>query len=301
MVNAPIALFTYNRPDHTRQTVESLQRNERADTSELYVFSDGPRSEADKAKVRALREYIGSISGFSKVTVIERDKNLGLAQSIISGVSEIVDRHGRIIVLEDDLVTSHWFLRYMNEALDFYMNEEQVISVHGYMYPVRPKLPETFFMKGADCWGWATWKRGWDLFEPDGQKLLDELRARKLTHRFDFDGSYWYTRTLEEQVKGVNDSWAIRWHASAFLKEKLTLYPGRSLVRNIGIDDSGTHCHATDKFDTDVSRQPVRVEHILLEENREVREAFKKFFRSLQPSLCQRAITRINQFMGRNP
>jgi glycosyltransferase involved in cell wall biosynthesis len=301
MTNAPIALFTFNRLDHTIKTLEALQRNELAYDSELFVFSDGPGSEADMEKVRALRNYLRTISGFSKVTIFERDKNFGLAESIITGVTEIINTYGLIIVLEDDMVTSPWFLRYMNDALELYRDEDRVISIHGYCYPVKAKLPETFFLKGADCWGWATWKRGWDLFEPDGEKLLNELRARKLNHSFDYDGTHEFSSLLEGQINGMNDSWAIRWYASAFLEEKLTLYPGRSLIHNIGIDDSGTHCAATDIFDTVVSSEPVRIDYLFIEENRAAREAFKKFFRSLKPSLCKRALVKISQMMSGNP
>ncbi|HRU00618.1 MAG TPA: glycosyltransferase, partial [Victivallales bacterium] len=193
---APIALFVYNRPWHTRQTVTALQNNELAAESELVVFSDGPKVEKNKEKtknneekVKEVRDYIKSINGFKTVKIIERTQNLGLANSIISGVTEIVNQYGKIIVLEDDLVTSPHFLRFMNEALDLYEKEEDVISIHGYVYPI-PDLPETFFLKGADCWGWATWKRGWDLFEPDGKKLLRELKEKKLLKRFDFNGTY---------------------------------------------------------------------------------------------------------------
>jgi len=298
---APIALFTYNRLDHTMQSVESLQRNDLAEASELFIFSDGPKSKADSEKVQAVRDYLKTINGFKKVTFIDRESNLGLAQSIITGVTEIITRYGKIIVLEDDLITSPYFLRYMNEALEFYKDEEKVISVHGYNYPVKAKLPETFFLKGADCWGWATWKRGWDLFENDGQKLLNGLMSRKLSHQFDFDGTYIFTQILEGQLKGENDSWAIRWYASAFLKDKLTLYPGRSLIQNIGIDESGTHCHATDEFETVVSHDPVRIVKIQLEENQSARKAFMKFFRSLQLSFSQRALAKITRMMSSIP
>jgi GT2 family glycosyltransferase len=184
---APITLFVYNRLNHTRQTVEALLRNELAAESEFFVFSDGPRSETDREKVLAVRSYLKTINSFKKVAVIERDKNFGLAESIIAGVTEIVNRYGRIIVLEDDMVTSPYFLKYMNDALEIYKDEEKVISIHGYIYPVRDKLPETFFLRGADCWGWATWKRGWDLFDPDGRKLLEQLQKRNLTRTFDFE------------------------------------------------------------------------------------------------------------------
>ena len=291
-------MFAYNRLDHIRRTLEALRKNELATVSELYVFSDGPRSEADQEKVRAVRELIRTISGFHTVTIIEQEANRGLARSIIDGVTTVVEKHGQVIVLEDDMITSPYFLRYMNEALHMYRNDERVISIHGYIYPIETLLPETFFLKGADCWGWATWKRGWNLFEPDGLKLLHELRTRNLARRFDFDGTYGYTSMLESQVNGLNDSWAIRWYASAFLKDKVTLYPGRSLVCNIGVDASGTHCGAWDKFDAAISAEPVRVVRIPSEENRIARKAFKAFFRSLRPPLRQRIRSRITRIMG---
>ena len=150
MILAPIALFVYNRQWHTHQTIEALQKNDLADESELFVFSDGPRSEADRGKVQAVREHLNAITGFKKVSVIEKDKNLGLAQSIIAGVTEIVNKFGHIIVLEDDLITSPYFLQFMNEALEFYENEDKVISMHAYIFPVKGELPESFFHEG--CW-----------------------------------------------------------------------------------------------------------------------------------------------------
>jgi hypothetical protein len=277
-----IALFVYNRFDHTRQTIEALRRNDLAAESELFVFSDGPRTDADKEKVRSVREYLKIVGGFKKVTIVERDRNLGLAHSIIPGVTEIVNRYGRVIVLEDDMVTSPYFLRFMNEALEFYKDEEKVISIHGYIYPVKARLPETFFLKGADCWGWATWKRGWDLFEPDGRLLLNALKSRNLTYEFDFGGAYGFMKMLEDQVNGKNDSWAIRWYASAFLKDKLTLYPGKSLVLNIGSDSSGTHCGTTDIFSSQLSTTPVRISRISVEEDRFSKKIVSEFFESAE-------------------
>ncbi|KAF0146422.1 MAG: hypothetical protein FD156_90 [Nitrospirae bacterium] len=289
---APIALFTYNRLWHTRQTMEALQKNELAAESELYVFSDGPRSEADREKVRSVREYLNSASGFKKVTVIERDRNLGLAGSIIAGVTETVGRYGRIIVLEDDMVTSPYFLRYMNEALDYYKDEEKVISIHGYIYPVKTKLPDTFFLRGADCWGWATWKRGWDLFEANGQKLLAELKENKLETNFDLHGAYDYTKMLKDQINGENDSWAIRWRASAFIHNKLYLQAGRSLIHNIGNDNSGTHGGASKIFDSKLTLERVSVKKIPLEESALAVRAIEKYMKSSKQSFITRALKR---------
>jgi hypothetical protein len=167
------------------------------------------------------------------------------------------------------------------------------------MYPTGESLPETFFLRGADCWGWATWQRGWDLFESDGKLLLQQLRQRNLTQRFDYNGAYPYTRMLEEQIAGKNDSWAIRWHASAFLQNRLTLYPGRSLVLNIGTDSSGTHCTASADFSGELADKPVKVERIPVEENEIARQAFIDFFRTRRPSILARIFRRAVHIMGR--
>ncbi|HEY9074495.1 MAG TPA: glycosyltransferase, partial [Desulfobaccales bacterium] len=196
---APIALFVYNRPWHTRQTVESLQQNDPARDSDLFIFADGPKNPGLDPAVLQVREYIRGITGFKSVTLIEREQNLGLAQSLIEGVTRVCGNRGRVIVLEDDMVLSPYFLAYMNQGLDEYAQENRVISIHGYIFPHKGPLPETFFLRGADCWGWATWQRGWSLFEPDGAKLLADLRRRRLTRAFDFNGAYGYTAMLHKQ------------------------------------------------------------------------------------------------------
>ena len=197
---APIALFVYNRPDHIIQVIDALQCNELAKKSELYIYSDAGKNPDDDLQVEIVRKYLRMIKGFQIVRIIERKENYGLARSIISGVTDIVNKHGQIIVLEDDLVTSPYFLQYMNDALDIYENESEVISIHGYIYPVKVKLPETFFIKGADCWGWATWKRGWDLFNPDGQELMKTLKEQRLQKEFNFNGSCDYIHMLKDQI-----------------------------------------------------------------------------------------------------
>ena len=279
MQSAPIAVFAYNRPDHLRRTVEALAANELAAASDLHVYSDGPRNEAAVALVRAVRDWLPQIRGFNSVRVVQRSNNFGLAQSITSGVTELVNAHGRVIVLEDDMVTSPYFLRYMNEALELYAETPEVVSIHGYVYPVNGPLPETFFLRGADCWGWATWRRGWAIFDADGKGLLAELEQRGLVREFDFGGSVAYTRMLRNQIDGKNDSWAVRWYASAFLADKLTLYPGRSLVQNIGNDGSGRHCGVTNTLATRVTLNPIRLERLECSESASARELFAEFFR----------------------
>ena len=292
---APVVLFVYNRPEHARRTIESLRANDLASDSHLIIFSDGPKSPDAKDKVREVRKLIRGVSGFRSVTIHQSPENKGLAKSIIGGVTGVCTKYGRIIVLEDDLVTSPWFLRYMNDALCEYELDERVVSIHGYTFPVDEQLPETFFVRGADCWGWATWRRGWDLFEPDGAKLLAELRLQKLTRLFDFDGAYSYTRMLKKQIAGKNQSWAVRWHAAAFLANRLTLYPGTSLVQNIGNDMSGTHCDARDSFFTKLAERPIRVGRIPLEECSSARMALVRFWKANEGSLATRIARRIRR------
>lgn len=279
---APIAVFAFKRASHLARCLESLARNPEARQSHLYAFCDGPRSAADGPEIESVRRLVADAKGFAAVTVITRESNLGLARSIISGVSQVLEEHDRVIVVEDDLLLSQHFLRYMNDALSLYANDEQVASIHAYCYPVREPMPETFFLRGADCWGWATWRRAWAHFRPDGAALLQELRAQQLTREFDLDGSYPFTRMLADQVVGRNDSWAIRWHASAYLRGMLTLYPGRSLVRNIGNDASGTHSKSTTEYDVRLAQVEVAVKRIPLTVSQHARQAFVRF---LKPSV----------------
>ncbi len=279
MPYAPIILFVYNRPHHTRLTIEALRQNAECSKSVLFVFCDAPKSIEAMNAVEEVRAYLRTVKGFQSVSIIERDRNFGLARSIVSGVSQVIEQYGEAIVLEDDLVTSPFFLKYMNDGLNQYRNTSQVASVHGYVYPVRGSLPETFFLRGADCWGWGTWARAWKHYNPDGKYLLEQLSERQLTHRFDFDGAMAFTGMLRDQTMGKIDSWAIRWHASTFLDEMLTLYPSRSLVTNIGLDGTGRHCPTNNSFDVRVSAKPVKVQPIPVQECHQSRSKVKRYFR----------------------
>jgi hypothetical protein len=141
-------------------------------------------------------------------------------------------------------------------------------------------VPETFFLKGADCWGWATWRRGWELFESDGKKLLRQLKDANLLRRFDFDGAYSYSKMLKDQIKGKNNSWAVRWYASALLQDKLTLYPGKSFLKNIGLDASGTHHDNNNAYCTELTETPVIPRPINIIEDEIAYYSFRTFFRS---------------------
>ncbi len=281
--HAPIALFAYRRLDHAQRTIAALLANAEARGSDLIIFADAASTAATEGEVAAVRRYLRGVSGFGSVTLVERERNFGLANSIIAGVTEVFRDHDRVIVVEDDLVTSRFFLRFMNEALEYYKDDERVASIHGYVYPVDQPLPETFFLRGADCWGWACWRRSWRLFNPDGHHLISELRRCGLTRQFDLDGSYKFTKMLEDQVAGANDSWAVRWHASTFLQGKLTLYPGHSLVHNVGNDLSGRHGIDTRIYDVELTSAPIHVGDVPVEESRVGRTAFINFL-SRRPS-----------------
>ena len=286
---SPVVLFTFNRPNHTKRTIEALKKNIGADRTRLIVFSDAPGNETDTETVSQVRQYIGSISApFTDVQIIMRDKNMGLANSVISGVTDTVDKFGKVIVLEDDMETSPFFLKYMNEALSLYENEEKVISIHAYLYPLKNMLSDTFFLMGADCWGWGTWKRGWKLFNPDANYLLQQLTEKGLIRRFDFEGAKPYSEMLKNQINGKVDSWAVRWYASALLAGKLTLYPGKSLVRNIGNDASGSHSISSKIYDVDLYPGKIEITDIPLAEDKDAYKQFRKYLLSIKPSFIRR-------------
>ncbi|MDX5430065.1 MAG: glycosyltransferase, partial [Bacteroidota bacterium] len=243
-----LAIFSYNRPLHLKNTVEALLKNPGAEQMEVHFFSDAAANKKDESKVAQVRGYLESLSDFPNKVLHFAESNKGLSASIIEGVTEVLRSSDGIIVLEDDMEVKPFFLEYMTMGLERYANQNEVCCIHGYVYPI-DNLPQTFFLKGADCWGWATWPRAWSLFEEDGTKLLRELKAKGLVRRLDYNGSYPYHRMLMRQVKGKNQSWAVRWYASALLHDKLTLYPGKSLLRNTGNDNSGTHSKKTSIYE----------------------------------------------------
>jgi hypothetical protein len=275
-------LFVYNRLDHVQRTVAALQANHLASQTDVIVFSDAARSPEGQSAVQSVRDYVKGLSGFHSLEVVARERNFGLAASIIDGVTRLCSERGRVIVLEDDLVTAPHFLDYMNDALDFYAQNERVIAVHGYMFPVTGDLPETFFLGDPGCWGWATWKRGWDLLNTDGAAQLAAIRSQGRQREFNLDGSYDYTGMLEGRIAGRNQSWAVLWYATAFLAGKLTLYPGKSLVRNIGFDGSGTHGGHVNSFAVALHQQRVKVLDIPIEENQKARAALVAFLMPLR-------------------
>lgn len=297
---APIALFVYNRPQHTLQTLEYLKQNELADKSRLYIFSDGAKTPQDEAKVAEVREIIRKTEGFLSVEIIERAENVGLANSIIAGVSKLVSEYGQVIVYEDDLISSPQTLSYFNRALDHYRETERVMHIGSYMFPIQSqKLPETFFFRAATSWGWATWERAWKHFEPDIDTLINQFDEKKKAD-FAIDNTMNYWKQIQEFKSGKNNSWAIRWYASIFLMNGLTLNPSQSLVRNIGHDGTGVHSGVNNIYEVAINQQPVTYFPDILEENRQAYEALRTFFANRKGSLWARmkrfAVMKLRQF-----
>jgi hypothetical protein len=242
MDHAPVALFVYNRPAHTRRTAEALAANEGARETDLFVFSDGPRGPREEAQVREVRVYLKALAGFRTLTVIERPSNLGLRASIVEGVTRLCSERGRVIVLEDDLVTSPHFLSFMNGGLRRFADDAPVMQVAGFMFPSAVRFGEdAALLPLVTSWGWATWQRAWRHFDPAGEGYARLAADRALRRRFDLNGHYPYFRLLKAQRRGRADSWAILWYLSVFLKQGLGLFPRKTLVYNIGFDGSGAN------------------------------------------------------------
>ena len=292
---APVLLFVYNRPAHVRRTVEALRANLLAAESDLYVYSDAAKDESNLEAVREVRAYVRHIDGFRSVIVVERPQNWGLARNIIDGVTTHVNRAGRVIVLEDDLITAPYFLTFMNDALEAYKDEPRVGHIQACDFTQDPSLPDTFLIRWTGSWGWGTWARAWKHFNPDGRALLNELLARKLDRTFDFDGTYGYTRMLRRQIEGKNNSWAIRWNASLFLRGILSLNVGRSLVQNEGFDGSGTNCGGGGLYASSLYMKRLEVIPIFpVEENASARRAYVRYYARTN-SFWAKAVRRIKR------
>jgi hypothetical protein len=296
---APIALFVYNRPDHTRRTISYLQQNLLADESRLYIFCDAAKTDGDRPKVEQVRQLVNDVSGFKSVKIVLRDHNLGLAESIISGVTQLVYEYGKVIVFEDDLLSSPHTLQYFNDALTKYANQEQVMHIGAYMYNLHDKsLPETFFYRAATSWGWATWARAWKNFEPDVDKLINQFDTLKIA-RFSIEGKMNFWKQIEQFKAGKNNSWAIRWYASIFLKNGLTLNPSQSLIQNIGHDGTGVHSNNEDIYHVQMARKQVSQFPDVVQENEQAYKSIKHFLANRKGTLLQRVRRFVKQQMGR--
>lgn len=294
---APIILFTYNRIHQTKKTIAALQTNELASESELFIYSDGAKNNTDQLKIKELRIFLKSISTFKKVTIIEQEKNLGLAKSIVKGVTHITNKFGKAIVLEDDIVTSPFFLLFMNEALDMYRDDQSVMHISGYMYPNKNMLPDTFFFNVPLCWGWATWKRAWDFYNDNVNDHINFLDYNNLWSTFNKFGGKYLERQLRKNKSGKMNTWFIFWHATLFKNNGFSLYPGVSLVDNIGFDKSGQHKASTNKFYSHLATEKVIVNRIKLQENDDAIKTIRHFYKIRRNSYLRKIIRIISNLI----
>ncbi|GGH09469.1 glycosyltransferase [Sphingobacterium alkalisoli] len=272
---APIILFVYNRPHHTERTLDFLEKNTLAQNSDVYIYSDAAKSENDRDLVIKVRNLIKKPRLFKSVTIVERKENWGLSENVINGVSSVIDRYDKVIVFEDDLESSPLALEYFNTTLDLYEHEPKVMQISGYNLPLKDviNLPDAFFFRVVNSWGWATWKRAWDFFEGDINKLTKDLTKSDI-YEFSIEGKENFWKQVKEFKHGKINSWAIRWYLSVFKQKGLVLYPRYSFIQNIGTDGSGTHSdiettyavqlatQLPDKFPTEIKENPVAFQSI---------------------------------------
>ncbi len=274
---APIVLFTYNRPIHTQNLLDSLASNPESQNSSLYVYIDGPKFEAEQDtlnKINNVATIIEKENRFKEIIIIKQSANKGLAASIIEGVTYVVNKHNKVIVLEDDLILSKFFLAYMNDSLTRYENNDSIAQIGACnFFACGEKYPNFFFLAMSECWGWATWKNKWSHFNPNAIDLLEQLKEKKLEVRFNAYGSYNMIGMLEDQMSGKVNSWAIRWQAVCVLNNWLTLYPNPSLSQHI---DSNEATHAKLNIAPPLFEVSPNFEDTNIVEDNNVVEAMKK-------------------------
>ena len=292
---APIVLFAYNRPAHLSKTLEALQANTLASKSKLYIFSDAAKSEKDEQKVEKVRKIINSVKGFFEINILESKENKGLAKSVISGVSKVIEKHGKAIILEDDLISTPNFLEYMNAALEFYEKFEKIAAISGYCPPIEfPKnfSDKVFFFPRNSSWGWATWQNRWKKIDWEVTDFKQFIKNKKQIKAFNQFGEDCSNMLLDQRV-GRNNSWAIRFTYSIFKNKGLTVYPRKSLIQNIGTDGSGTN------YKTQVSQYDVTLDNEFKVENLpdqisvnlEIAQSFRKIY---SKSLIRKLIFKLN-------
>ncbi len=240
---APIVIFAYKRIDHLKRAVESLLANAEAPESEVYFFSDGAKKVDDQEQIDAVRLYIESVEGFKCKHCIFRDKNYGLAANIIEGVTDIINKHGEVIVVEDDLILGRHFLEYMNSALHYYRDITRVMAISAYPNDIdRNGLEEYFFVPWFMCWGWATWKDRWELYDKDPKSIIENT-SREEIKKININGSHpVFWQQVVNNYSGKLNTWAIFFYVAICKNEGLVLYPKVNHAVNAGMDGTGENC-----------------------------------------------------------
>ena len=298
---APIIIFVYNRPIHTKKMLQALEKATLASESDVYIFSDGAKHSTQIDNVNKVRAIIREPWNFKTINIVERSKNLGLAANVIDGVSKVVKKHGKIIVLEDDLEISEIGLTYFNDALNTYRDEEKVMEISGYMYPVKDSelLPETFFFRVANSWGWATWDRAWAKYNTDINQLTDHF-TRDHIKKFSIDHTENFWKQVKEFKAGKINSWAIRWYLTLFNNDGLALYPRQSMIQNMGTDGSGTHSDIDNVYQVELATSPITDFPKEIEENKQAYEAIKYFYKNRKGSLIKRTIRYAKKMLNKH-
>lgn len=277
MSYAPVVLFVYNRPDHTKKTVDALKLNKGASQADLIVYSDAAKIPDHESMVAKTREYVDQITGFRSVIIRKRQENWGLAASIIDGVTNVVEEYGRVIVLEDDILTSPAFLSFMNQALDFYEDKKKVWHISGWSYPINPSgLGDVFLWRAMNCWGWATWEDRWQYFQKEPERLISEWTNEK-KKKFDLDGVGGFWSQVEANITGDMNTWAIFWYATIFENGGLCLNPTKTYVQNIGHDGSGQNCGNSRQKRNSLNQQCEILMETDLEESRNALNRVKSY------------------------
>ena len=303
MCFAPIVIFAFKRPEHLKQTLDALAENDEAKYSDLFIYCDGAKPNVGNDVLEKVDQVISiskSENRFKNVEVIVRKTNFGLSKSVISGVTEIIKKHGNIIVLEDDIFVSKNFLKFINQGLKLYKNDAKVYGVTGYCFPSAKNIKQdTFFLPIMSSWGYATWVDRWDKINFNGFELLKEVKRKKLEEEINF-GQLNYLKMLQDQVEGRNDSWAVRFYVSMFLKQGVFLYPNKTLLLNIGLDGSGFHClpqnnvnSTTFDISTDISLNKTEITL-----NPKILKAFKQGHRKKKDMVIQSVKKKIKRALA---
>lgn len=278
LTNCALLIVAFNRPDHVRNLVESLDGNPEFDSLPLILALDGPRRETDERLISRVKEIV--LTRRPDVHLIERSENFGVRRAIETAITSVLGEFERVIVVEDDLEVSPYFLKFMLDGLETFHSTENVASIHGYSIDMPKTVDSTYFLRGADCWGWATWRRAWKIYDSNAQTLYEELLNQGHGSHFSFGGTSPHLDLVKQSITGEIDSWAIRWHASTYLAGHFSLHPRRSLVRNLGMDGSGTHAGKTEIYNSQLSDAPVSVELRPVSESQPAFLAYKKFYSS---------------------
>lgn len=297
-MRAPIALFVYKRLGHLKRTFDALKANDLALESDLYIFSDGPKGNDDEKEIEEVRSYIKSLNdGFKSIHLHFSEKNIGLASSIVKGVTSLVDKEGFVIVVEDDIVTSKFFLSFMNDSLEKYKDKEDIMHVSGYSFPMQGELPPVFLSQMPFVWGWATWRRAWVHYNDDATALVESIKQVSWK-KFNYDGTFNFTSPLEQNAKGTMKTWAIKWQASIFVNGGLCLTPFPSFTNNIGHDGTGEHYDVSNKYYNKIFSLTLPEKLLNAKESLEGRIAIKQFLKEIKPSVTFLIYDRIRKILS---